>query len=585
VSSSAPSRKLWVAKGPWAGHYGTVNRRQSPPLALLALLALGAPGLAQERPQGPALETTWEVTLKGKPVGGEVSRQVRAKGGFLLETRGNYTITAEPFVYQARLRCDGVGALTSYALTSAKIRASALRTPRGIQHSVTYGAGKDGMGGGSLARTNAGQSRPVILLDTLCFSHYELVGRLAVAKKHAAFEFLALTPQTKAFPVARFEPSEGVSKLLISGVKRAVRTGVVRAGRLEATLTYDQESGRVYRVSDSQGYLAQTTLYPRAYREQEVEIPQTPDAPQGAGPIQGTFTVPGNVRGPFPTLLILPGSGPTDRDSTVGPNAPLRDLARALAAKGVASLRCDKAAFRLRRAFSSGDKARISAARERFGSVTFEDEYQRDAIPCLEWLAARRETRELLLCGHSMGAVAAAEIAAVSTRVAGVILLAGPARGTDELLIEQTKYQLGEVRGAPPAQVEAAVKRIKDVFAQIREDKLPAGQNIMGAPVRYWKNILGRPLPPEVLAGLKQPVLVIQGGKDCQVRKTDYDLLVKALEGRKAPHQAHLFAELNHLFMPCAGPSTGLEYRVAGKLDPRLPQAVADWVTRSFPGK
>ena len=184
-----------------------------------------------------------------------------------------------------------------------------------------------------------------------------------------------------------------------------------------------------------------------------------------------------------------------------------------------------------------------------------------------------------------MGAVAAAEIAAVSQRVAGVILLAGPARDTEQLLIEQTIYQLSTVREAPQAFVDSKVKEIKDTFAKVRGGKLPLGQNIMGAPVRYWKNLLARPLPPKVLSGLSQPVLVVQGGKDCQVRKADYDLLVAALEGREAPHEALFLPELNHLFMPCVGPSTGIEYRVAGKLDPRLPDAVAAWVKRSFPPK
>lgn len=552
--------------------------------SLLGILACWTPIAAQERPQGPVLETTWEVSLRNKVVGKEVTRQGELTGGLLFETSASYRITAEPFVYRARLRTTSVGQLTSYSLTSAKIRAGARRLPAGIRHSVSYGEGKESLGSASVAEVKAGETRPVILLDTLCFSHYELVGRNALARKHAAFDFLALTPQSKSFPAARFEPGEQHS-LVISGAKRQVRTGTVTVGSLKATLTYDQETGRVYRVSDSQGYVAESDAYPRAYREREVEIPQAADAPQGTGPIQGTFTLPGNAAGPFPTLLILPGSGPTDRDSAIGPNAPLRDLARALAAQGVASLRCDKASFRLRKAFQSADPVQIKAARERFGTVTFEDEYQRDALPCLEWLAARRETRQLLLCGHSMGSVASAEIAAISSRVAGVILLAGPARGTDTLLIEQTRYQLGVVREAPQAQVDAQVERIRKVFEQVRSGKFPASQNIMGAPVRYWKNLLARPLTPEVLSGLKQPVLVIQGGKDCQVRKTDYDLLVAALKARKAPHEALFLPELNHLFMPCVGPSTGVEYRVKGTLDPRLPKAVATWVQRNFPPK
>jgi len=77
-----------------------VKRLRSLPAALIGLLALASlPSAAQERPQGPALETTWEVSLKGEPVGGEVTREVAVEGGSLLESSGSYRITEEPFVW------------------------------------------------------------------------------------------------------------------------------------------------------------------------------------------------------------------------------------------------------------------------------------------------------------------------------------------------------------------------------------------------------------------------------------------------------------------------------------------------------
>ncbi|MBL4849636.1 MAG: hypothetical protein JKY65_29245 [Planctomycetes bacterium] len=547
------------------------------------LFAVCWPVEAQQAPQGPARETVWEVRLKGKLVGKEIVQEERVEGGFVLLSEGDYQVTEQPFVYRARLRCQGVGALTSYSLTSKTIQASALRTRGGVRYSVLYGI-KDGQGRGGIATANhTSESRPVLVLDTLCFSHYEAVGRQAKARGHAAFEFMALTPQGQSFRLGTFKPKES-SERVVDGVRRALRSGEINVGKLRATLTYDAETGRVYRVTDNQGYVAETGSWPRPYREREITIPQR-GSPQGAGPIEGTYTVPGDRAGPYPTLLILPGSGPTDRNSTLGPNAPLRDLARGLAARGVASLRCDKAAFRFRRDLLSGDKARVRAARERFGSTTFDDEYKRDALPALDWLARRPETRQIILCGHSKGSVAAAEIAAVSSRVAGVILLAGRGRSFEDMMVEQTTYQLG-LRKSPQAQIDAQVAQIRDVFDKVRQDALPPGQNLMGAPVRYWKDLLTRPLTPAVLSGLKQPVLIVQGGKDCQVRKADYDLLKAALEGRKAfPYEAVFFEDLNHLFMTCAGPSTGREYLIEGTLDARVPSALARWIQAQFPGK
>jgi hypothetical protein len=60
--------------------------------------------------------------------------------------------------------------------------------------------------------------------------------------------------------------------------------------------------------------------------------------------VPGTLTVPVGD-GPWPAVVVLPGSGPTDRDSTIGPNKPLKDLAWGLASRGVAVLRFDKVTY------------------------------------------------------------------------------------------------------------------------------------------------------------------------------------------------------------------------------------------------
>src|SRR6185437_11029464 len=90
-----------------------------------------------------------------------------------------------------------------------------------------------------------------------------------------------------------------------------------------------------------------------------------------AGPLPGTLTVPAGD-GPFPAVLLIAGSGPNDRDETIGPNKPFADLARALAMHGIASLRYDK------RTFVYGKNSRV-------GNV--DDEVTDDALAALQTLA------------------------------------------------------------------------------------------------------------------------------------------------------------------------------------------------------
>jgi dienelactone hydrolase len=74
---------------------------------------------------------------------------------------------------------------------------------------------------------------------------------------------------------------------------------------------------------------------PDAFTETEVRVGSEPWV------LQGTLSMP-KGEGPFPAVVLLAGSGPNDRDESIGPNAPLRDIAWGLASNGIAVLRYDK---------------------------------------------------------------------------------------------------------------------------------------------------------------------------------------------------------------------------------------------------
>lgn len=123
---------------------------------------------------------------------------------------------------------------------------------------------------------------------------------------------------------------------------------------------------------------------------------------------------------PYPSVLLIPGSGPRDRDDTLGPNRPFRDLARGLAVMGIASLRYDNRAL----AFPSTIDPR---------TATIRDSVIDDAIGALEFLRTRTEIdgSRLAIVGHGAGTETAAFVPRGDGPVAGLVLIRADPRPLD----------------------------------------------------------------------------------------------------------------------------------------------------------
>ena len=99
----------------------------------------------------------------------------------------------------------------------------------------------------------------------------------------------------------------------------------------------------------------------------------------------------------------------------------------------------------------------------------------------------------------------------------------------------------------------------------------------MGASPRFWKSWQG--IESARIAGeLKGvPFLVLQGGRDYQVTRVDYDAFHAALRGR--PNTAfHLYPDLNHLFQKGKGKAVPAEYLKPAFVDQRVVEDIAKWV-------
>src|SRR5205085_1721112 len=142
----------------------------------------------------------------------------------------------------------------------------------------------------------------------------------------------------------------------------------------------------------------------------------------------GTLTMP-NGSGPFPGVVLVHGSGPNDRDETVGGTKMFKDVAEGLASRGIAVVRYDK------RTKVYGP--RVAALK----TFTLHDEAVEDALKAAALLRTQSgiDAKRVFILGHSLGAYAAPRIGAEDPQIAGLILMAGNARHIEDLVVEQVQ--------------------------------------------------------------------------------------------------------------------------------------------------
>lgn len=298
------------------------------------------------------------------------------------------------------------------------------------------------------------------------------------------------------------------------------------------------------------------------------ELPMEAPGPQGL--LRGSYLAPeGRAGAEMPVLLIIPGSGPTDRDG----NSPLgvraasyRLLAEALAARGVASLRVDK-----RGMFAS------AAAQADPNQVTIDD-YAVDARAWLGVLRARTGASCVWLAGHSEGGLVALAAAQQADGVCGLVLLATPGRPLGAVLLEQLSANPANAPILAPArQAVAQLERGEAVDVRAMH---PGLQALFAPAVQGFLQSVMRLDPAQLAADYRGPLLILQGERDLQVGVTD----ARRLSLAQPRARLVLLPGVNHVLKVVASEQRGPN--LASYADPNLPlapgvaEAVADFVRR-----
>jgi uncharacterized protein len=285
--------------------------------------------------------------------------------------------------------------------------------------------------------------------------------------------------------------------------------------------------------------------------------------------IAGTYL---GVDAPVAAALIITGSGRIDRDSDARMirTGVTRQVAEALAAVNVASLRYDKRGI----GASAGDYYRAGMT-----------ENLADARAALHWLAARAAGLSLLVAGHSEGTLHVAELAATEPNVAAAILLSAPARPGEQII----DWQVAMLSGKLPVPVKLFMRLFRIDFVRSqrkRIEKLKASTSdvirVGGAKAnaRWFRQFLSYD-PATAYARVTVPVLAIIGGHDLQVPPSEVDAIGRLVKG---PFDGHVVSDLSHLLRPdpdWVGPR-GYRKAVRQPVSPDVLTMIKNWVTARF---
>ena len=287
----------------------------------------------------------------------------------------------------------------------------------------------------------------------------------------------------------------------------------------------------------------------------EVELTVAADP---AYPLGATLCLPEGADAALPpVVLLVQGSGSSDRDETIFQNRPFRDLAHGLAELGVASLRYDKRTF-----------VYPEVEGESGTDIDLRGEMLEDVNACLDLLRAdaRVDNGRIFVLGHSLGGMMVPAIAAENPDLAGAISMAGSLRPLWEIVYDQNQEIIQaacacELSDAGCAALDAQVEQLEADMAVLRGDfsDLSDDALVLGISARYWKSLRDYG-GMNFLEKIDLPLLILQGGADFQVSpEKDFPLWQEALVGRENA-QFHLYPELNHLMMPTTGQRNTTDY-------------------------
>jgi pimeloyl-ACP methyl ester carboxylesterase len=425
-------------------------------------------------------------------------------------------------------------------------------------------------------------SRDAIVLPNLFFQAYEaLAMRLSALEAETSTVPVYIAPQAEIqLQVKRLTPETIDTGDAPIRARRFALTFMNPGGPIEAELWAD-DGGRLLRFAVQQLTVTRSDIARVSARVETVTRAgdQTIQIPANGFTIVGTLSEPSGTppsNGRFPALVLVPGSGATDRDETVGGIPIFGQLAGGFADAGFMVVRYDK-----RGVGQSGGRAE---------SATLDD-YAEDARAVVRTIARRKDVdpNRIAVLGHGDGAWVALLAATREEQIDAVVVAAGASGRGADLILERQASLLGSMTLSDPERqsridlqkrIQAAVMgqgEWTDVPAKVREQ----------ADTPWFRSFLAFD-PATVIARVRQPLLIVHGELDRYVPVQHADRLAELARARRktSPERTEVvkLPKLNHLLVEAeTGHVSEYPTLSARAVNPEVAKTVVDWLSRMLP--
>lgn len=325
---------------------------------------------------------------------------------------------------------------------------------------------------------------------------------------------------------------------------------------------------------------------PYTYYEEEVVFRNEKDSIS----LAGTLTLP-NKEGEYPVVILISGSGPQDRNSTILGHKPFLLLAHELTKSGVGVLRYDERG--------------VGQSEGKFQEAELDD-FVTDVKSAFDFLKKRKDVdhENIGLLGHSLGGIIAPKLS-VEENISFLVLLAAPGIDGDKMMLQQ-RADLLKLRGLNEAQVQQSNAIFEETYQFIRKTTTEGTQfkndltqfltdNYSGMIMEKQlsmmveqltsKEVLGllRNRPSTYLSMVQCPVLAIGGSNDFQV-SSEENLAAIETEIKKGGNdkvEVKEFEGLNHLFQKSeTGDSSEYEL-IEQTMSPKVLDYIKEWVMKT----
>ena len=547
-------------------------------LALLAAVTWSASALAQTGPPPEPLDATFNVFVRATLLGFERVRVERTATGWTIGSIGQLSPPLDVLTRRFEMRYD-----SEWRPLELNIDATVKGQPYSLQ--TTFGrssATSEVRQGSERTTQTAAVSAETVALPNNFFAAYEaLTRRLAGLAAGAELPVFVAPLGEIVARLNSFSDDQIQTAVNVIDVRRYQVTFLNPGLPLETEIWADADH-RLLRVSIPAASLdvarqdvisaGSRLLSERHPGDEEVRV-----AASGFS-LAATITKPVGqtppVAGPWPAVLLVPGSGSVDRDEDVFGIPIFGQIAGALADAGFLVARYDK-----RGVGRSGGRAESAAL----------EDYADDVRTMVRYLDRRPDVdqQRIVVAGHSEGGWVALLAASKENKIAGLALIATPGIVGAELVLEQQRHALDRTVDSlveRHAKIDLQRKIHQAVISGEGWDDIPADLRRQ-ADTPWFRSFLTFD-PVDAMRRVRQPVIIVQGELDRQVPSYHADQLVELARARNRDVSADavLLDGINHLLVPATTGEMDEYTTLAGEtVSPELVSAIIDWLSRTLP--